>query len=56
MSDKVNTASDSVNEHAEDAIFAFDISDESLEAAAGAGVFGIYTEFAFCTQVACPGG
>ena len=55
MSDWIDPASASIDEPAEDAIFTAEISDESLEAAAG-GAFGIYTEFAYCTQVACPGG
>jgi hypothetical protein len=32
-----------------------EISDESLEAAACVGKLGAYTEFAWCTQVSCPG-
>jgi hypothetical protein len=32
-----------------------EISDESLEAAAYADKLGAYTEFAWCTQVSCPG-
>lgn len=32
-----------------------EISDESLEAAACADKLGAYTEFAWCTQVSCPG-
>jgi hypothetical protein len=32
-----------------------EISDESLEAAACVGKLGAYTEFAWCTQAACPG-
>ena len=32
-----------------------EISDESLEAAACVNKLGAYTEFAWCTQVSCPG-
>ena len=39
----------------EDEILRTQISDESLEAAAYAGKLGAYTEFAWCTQAACPG-
>jgi hypothetical protein len=39
----------------EDGLLKIEISDESLEAA-GLGTLGAaYTEFAFCTQVYCPG-
>jgi hypothetical protein len=49
--------SDIVNEQTEDElILEADISDESLEAAGFPGNLGAYTEFAFCTQVACPSG
>jgi hypothetical protein len=46
---------DILNEKAEDEVLMTEISDESLEAAAFAERFGAYTEFAWCTQVACPG-
>jgi hypothetical protein len=42
------------NEQTEDEMLETEISDESLEAAAFAGNLGAYTEFAYCTQVACP--
>ena len=48
--------SDIVNELTDDEILETEISDESLEAAAFAGNSGAYTEFAYCTRVACPGG
>jgi len=44
-----------VNEQTEQEMLEIEISDESLEAAAFAGNLGGYTEFAYCTQVACPG-
>ena len=56
MNDRIDPASAGIEEPAEDAILTAEIPDESLEAAAAGGVFGIYTEFAYCTQVACPGG
>jgi hypothetical protein len=46
--------SDIKNEQTEDEMLETEISDESLEAAAFAGILGAYTEFAYCTQVACP--
>ncbi len=37
-------------------VFGADVSDEWLEAAASAhSLGGAYTEFAYCTQVLCPG-
>ena len=47
--------SDIINEQTEDEILGAEISDESLEAAAFVGKLGAYTEFAWCTQTACPG-
>jgi len=47
--------SDITNEKAQVEILMTEISDESLEAAAFAERFGAYTEFAWCTQAACPG-
>jgi hypothetical protein len=47
--------SDIINEQTENEIFAIEISDESLEAAAFAEKLGAYTEFAWCTQFTCPG-
>jgi hypothetical protein len=47
--------SDIINEQTEDEILGTEISDESLEAAAFVGKLGAYTEFAWCTQAACPG-
>jgi len=44
-----------VNEQTEREMLEIEISDETLEAAAFAGNLGGYTEFAYCTQVACPG-
>lgn len=44
-----------VNEQNDGEMLEIEISDESLEAAAFAGNLGGYTEFAYCTQVACPG-
>lgn len=34
--------------------FTTETSDEALEAAAGSRCFGAYTQFAYCTQFACP--
>ena len=48
--------SDIMNEQTESEILEPEISDESLEAAAFAGNSGAYTEFAYCTHVACPFG
>ncbi len=48
--------SDTIVEQTEDEMLELEISDESLEAAAFAGNSGAYTEFAYCTRVACPGG
>jgi hypothetical protein len=42
------------NEQTEDEMLETEISDESLEAAAFAGNLRVYTQFAYCTQVACP--
>ena len=50
-----NAMSDIINEQIEDGMLETEISDEALESAAFARNFGIYTEFAYCTQVACPG-
>jgi hypothetical protein len=47
---------DIINEQTEDETLEFEISDEALEAAAFAGKPAAYTEFAYCTRVACPGG
>jgi hypothetical protein len=47
--------SDVINEQTEDGMLEAEISDEALEAAAFVGKLGAYTEFAYCTQVACPG-
>jgi hypothetical protein len=47
--------SDILNEQAESELLEFGISDEALEAAAFAEKLGAYTEFAWCTQAACPG-
>jgi len=44
-----------MDEQLEDEQLETEISDESLEAAAFAGRLGAYTEFAWCTQAACPG-
>ena len=44
-----------IDEQTEKEMLGTEISDESLEAAACAGKLGAYTEFAWCTQVACPG-
>jgi hypothetical protein len=52
MSDVINEKSN-IDEWKE--MLGTEISDESLEAAACAGKLGAYTEFAWCTQVACPG-
>jgi hypothetical protein len=49
-----SAVSDIMNEQTEDEILETEISDEALEAAAFAGKLGAYTEFAYCTQVACP--
>jgi hypothetical protein len=43
------------NEQTEDEIISIEISDESLEAAALAGISGVYTQFGLCTISACPG-
>jgi hypothetical protein len=44
------------NKQIEDEMLEIEISDESLEAAAfGGNLGGAYTEFAYCTRVACPG-
>ncbi len=45
-----------MNEQTDNEILEIEISDESLEAAAFAGNPGAYTEFAYCTHVACPFG
>jgi hypothetical protein len=42
------------SEKAEDQIFNNDVSDEAMEAAAFAGNYGAYTQFAFCTMHGCP--
>ena len=47
---------DIMNEQTDDEMLEVEVSDESLEAAAFVGNLGAYTEFAFCTRVACPGG
>jgi hypothetical protein len=47
--------SDVINEQIEDGMPETEVSDEALESAAFARNFGIYTEFAYCTQVHCPG-
>jgi hypothetical protein len=47
--------SDTINEQTDDEILGTEVSDESLEAAAFVAKLGAYTEFAWCTQVACPG-
>ena len=45
-----------IREQIEDQLLGTDVSDEWLEAAASAHDFGgAYTEFAYCTQVLCPG-
>jgi hypothetical protein len=41
-------------EHADDEVMRVDISDEALEAAAGADRLRGYTELAYCTAFACP--
>jgi hypothetical protein len=52
--ERSNAMSDIKNEQTEDEMLETELSDESLEAAAFAGNLGAYTEFAYCTQVACP--
>ena len=47
--------SDIINEQTEEEILETEISDEALEAAAFAEKLGAFTEFAYCTQMACPG-
>jgi len=42
------------SDHADDEIMRVDISDEALEAAAGADRLRGYTELAYCTAFACP--
>lgn len=55
MSDIINEKN-ITNKQIEDEILETEISDESLEAAAfGGNLGGVYTEFAYCTRVACPG-
>jgi hypothetical protein len=49
-----NAMSDIMEEQVEDEILEIQISDEALEAAASAGNSGCYTEWAYCTHVACP--
>jgi hypothetical protein len=46
---------DITNEKAEDEIFNYEISDESLEIAACAGNGAAYTQYAYCTMGVCPG-
>lgn len=54
MSDIIN-ARNITNKQIEDEMLETEISDESLEAAAlGENLGGAYTEFAYCTRVACP--
>jgi hypothetical protein len=55
MSDIINEKN-ITNKQIEDVMLEVEISDESLEAAAfGGNLGGVYTEFAYCTRVACPG-
>ena len=46
--------SESSNEQSEDEIFSVEISDASLEKAAGLETAGVYTQFVNCTYMACP--
>jgi len=41
-------------EQIENATLSAEISDEMLEAAGSAESFALYTQFAYCTQFACP--
>jgi hypothetical protein len=45
-----------INEQAKDESLETEISDEMLEIAAVAENLGAYTQFAYCTQFACPAG
>jgi hypothetical protein len=50
-----NSMADIINEPTEDEITSIEISDESLEAAALAGIARAYTQFGLCTISLCPG-
>jgi len=43
------------SEVAEEALTSPEISDEALEAAAFAGISGVYTQMGLCTFSGCPG-
>jgi hypothetical protein len=47
--------SDTTIERNEYQTLSTEISDEALEAAGSPGYFVAYTQFAYCTQFACPG-
>jgi hypothetical protein len=55
MSEITNEQSEITNEQSEVEIFTYEVSDESLEAAAFAEKLGAYTQFGLCTVSFCPG-
>jgi len=53
---RIVTGQKRADEQTEEQLFTRDVSDEWLEATASAqNLGGAYTEFAYCTQVLCPG-
>jgi hypothetical protein len=55
MIEITNEQSDISNEQSEVDTFTYEVSDESLEAAASAEKLGAYTQFGLCTISFCPG-
>jgi hypothetical protein len=53
---RIATEQKGADEQIEEQLFTWDVTDEWLEATASAqNLGGAYTEFAYCTQVLCPG-
>jgi hypothetical protein len=54
--DVMSSIMERTDRQTEDELFTADVSDAWLEATAlGQELGGAYTEFAYCTQVLCPG-
>jgi hypothetical protein len=51
----ITNGQDTINEQTGGELLNAEISDDALEAAACVARLGAYTEFAWCTQAACPG-
>jgi hypothetical protein len=51
-----NIVNETPNRPTEEEILVVEISDESLEAAAGADCLRALTQISFCTMGVCPGG